>query len=91
MGLTTSQKVKKILDNCYGVLAIEMMAAAQALDLRGKNMGKGTSAAHKVVRKYVDFLDDDRPLYKDNNRMVELLKTDEILNEVENVLGKELN
>ena len=38
-----------------------------------------------------DSLDDDRPLYKDNNRMVELLKTDEILNAVENVLGKELN
>ena len=91
MGLTTSQKVKKILDNCYGVLAIEMMAAAQALDLREKKPGKGTSAAHRIVRKYVDFLDDDRPLYKDNNRMVELLKTDEILNAVENVLGKELN
>ena len=91
MGLTTSQKVKKILDNCYGVLAIEMMAAAQALDLRGKNLGKGTSAAHKVVRKYVEFLDDDRPLYKDNNRMVELLKTDEIIDAVENVLGKKLN
>ena len=91
MGLTTSQKVKKILDNCYGVLAIEMMAAAQALDLREKKPGKGTTAAHGVVRKYVDFLDDDRPLYKDNNRMVELLKTDEILNAVENVLGKELN
>ena len=91
MGLTTSQKVKKILDNCYGVLAIEMMAAAQALDLREMKPGKGTSAAHRIVRKYVDFLDDDRPLYKDNNRMVELLKTDEILNAVENVLGKELN
>ena len=91
MGLTTSQKVKKILDNCYGVLAIEMMAAAQALDLREKKPGKGTTAAHGVVRKYVDFLDDDRPLYKDNNRMVELLKTDEILNAVENILGKELN
>jgi histidine ammonia-lyase len=91
MGLTTSQKVKKILDNCYGVLAIEMMAAAQALDLREKKSGKGTSAAHEVVRKYVDFLDDDRPLYKDNNRMVELLKTDEILDAVENVLGKKLN
>ena len=91
MGLTTSQKVKKILDNCYGVLAIEMMAAAQALDLREMKPGKGTSAAHRIVRKYVDFLDDDRPLYKDNNRMVELLKTDEILDAVENVLGKELN
>ena len=91
MGLTTSQKTKKILDNCYGVLAIEMMAAAQALDLREKKSGKGTSAAHGVVRKYVDFLDDDRPLYKDNNRMVELLKSDEVIEAVESELGTELN
>ena len=54
-------------------------------------MGKGTSAAHKVVRKYVDFLDDDRPLYKDNNRMVELLKTDEVIEAVESELETELN
>ncbi|MEE3242204.1 MAG: aromatic amino acid ammonia-lyase [Candidatus Thermoplasmatota archaeon] len=91
MGLTTSQKVKKILDNCYGVLAIEMMAAAQALDIRDKKLGKGTGAAHRVVRKYVDFLEEDRPLYKDNNRMVELLKSDEVIDAVENVLGRELN
>ena len=44
-----------------------------------------------VVRKYVDFLDDDRPLYKDNNRMVELLKSDEVIEAVENELGTELN
>ncbi len=90
MGLTTSQKVRKILDNSYGVLAIEMMAAAQALDIRGGKMGKGTSIAHKVIRKYVDYLDEDRPLYRDNNRMVELLKSNEILDAVEQELG-ELN
>jgi len=87
MGLTTSQKVRKILDNSYGVLAIEMMAAAQALDIRGDKMGKGTSIAHKVIRKYVDYLDEDRPLYRDNNRMVELLKSNEILDTVEKELG----
>ena len=91
MGLTTNQKVKKILDNCYGVLGIEMMAAAQALEIRGKNMGKGTSVAHKIIRKYVDYLDDDRPLYNDHNAMVKLLKSNEILESVENKLGKELN
>ena len=71
--------------------AIEMMAAAQALDIRDKKLGKGTGAAHRVVRKYVDFLEEDRPLYKDNNRMVELLKSDEVIDAVENVLGRELN
>ena len=68
-----------------------MMASAQALDIRGKKLGKGTAAAHRVVRKYVDFLEDDRPLYKDNNRMVELLKSDEVIEEVENELENELN
>ena len=88
MGLTTSQKVKKILDNCYGVLAIEMMAAAQALDIRKKAMGKGTSVAHRIIRKYVEYLDDDRPLHKDHNTMVKLLKSNEILETVEKELGK---
>jgi len=88
MGLTTSQKVKKILDNCYGVLAIEMMAAAQALDIRKKPMGKGTSIAHGIIRKYVEYLDDDRPLHKDHNAMVKLLKSNEILEAVEKELGK---
>jgi len=91
MGLTTSQKVKKILDNCYGVLSIEMMAAAQALDIRRKTMAKGTSIAHRIIRKYVKYLDDDRPLYKDHNTMVKLLKSNEILEAVEEELGKELN
>tara|TARA_B100000686_G_scaffold115465_1_gene122839 strand:+ start:10598 stop:12139 length:1542 start_codon:yes stop_codon:yes gene_type:complete len=88
MGLTTSQKTKQILDNCYGVLAIEMMAAAQALDIRRKGMGKGTSIAHRIIREHVEYLDEDRPLYKDHNAMVKLLKSNEILEAVENELGK---
>jgi len=88
MGLTTSQKTKQILDNCYGVLAIEMMAAAQALDIRGKGMGKGTSIAHRIIREHVEYLDEDRPLYKDHNTMVKLLKSNKILETVENELGK---
>ena len=88
MGLTTCQKVKQIMDNCFAVLGIEMMAAAQALDIRKGNLGKGTSIAHRVIRKYVDYLDEDRPLYKDHNTMVELLKSNEILETVEKELGE---
>jgi len=57
------------------------------LVIRGGKMGRGTSIAHKVIRKYVDYLDEDRPLYRDNNRMVELLKSNEILDTVEKELG----
>ncbi len=88
MGMNTAIKNFQILDNAYGVLGIEIMAAAQALDFREYNFGKGTKTAHKVVRKYVDFLDIDRPLYKDHNSMKDLIKSCEILNEVEKEIGK---
>ena len=90
MGLTTSQKTKQILDNCYGVLAIEMMAAAQALDMRKKRMGVGTSIAHKIIRENIDYLDEDRPLYNDHNKMVDILKSERIIDEVESKLNIEL-
>ena len=91
MGLTTCQKARQIMDNCFGVIGIEMMAAAQALDIRGGKLGKGTSIAHNVIRKYVDYLDEDRPLHRDHNAMVKLLKTNEIIDAVEEGLGTKLN
>ena len=87
MGMNTAIKNNQILDNAYGILGIEIMAAAQALDFREYKFGKGTVTAHKVVRKYVDFLEIDRPLYTDHNSMKELVKTCEILIEVENEIG----
>jgi histidine ammonia-lyase len=41
----------------------------------------------QVIRKYVDFLDIDRPLYKDHNRIKEVVKSCEILYAVENAIG----
>jgi histidine ammonia-lyase len=87
MGMNTAIKTGQILDNAYGVLGIELMAAAQALDLRDFNPGRGVQAAHRVVRRYVDRLDEDRPLYPDHNRMKELVQSCEILEEVEKAVG----
>jgi histidine ammonia-lyase len=88
MGLNTAIKNGQILDNAYGVLGIEFMAAAQALDFREFTPGKGTSKAREVIRKYVEHLHVDRPLYNDHNTMKELVKRGEILEEVEKVVGK---
>jgi histidine ammonia-lyase len=90
MGMNTAIKNFQIMDNAYGVLGIEFMAAAQALDLRDYNFGKGVTKAKEVIRKYVDFLDVDRPLYPDHTKMKELVESCEILEEVEKVVG-ELN
>ncbi len=87
MGMNTAIKNFQIMDNAYGVLGIEFMAAAQALDFREYNFGKGVQKAKEIIRKYVDFLDIDRPLYPDHTRMKELVKSIEILQEVENEVG----
>ncbi len=87
MGMNTAIKNAQILDNAYGVLGIEFMAAAQALDFRDFNPGKGVVAAKKIIRKYVEHLDEDRPLYNDHTRMKELVMSCEILSEVEKVVG----
>ncbi|NPA68656.1 MAG: aromatic amino acid lyase [Chlorobi bacterium] len=87
MGMNTAIKNFQILDNAYGILGIEFMAAAQALDFRNYKFGKGVTEAKKIIRKHVDFLDIDRPLYKDHTKMKELVKSCEILNEVENKIG----
>ncbi len=87
MGMNTALKNFQILDNAYGVLGIEFMAAAQAMDFRDYKFGVGTQLAHDVIRRYVEFLDVDRPLYKDHNTMKDLVKRGEILDEVEAKLG----
>ena len=87
MGMNTALKNFEILDNAYGILGIEMMAAAQALDFREYNFGKGVTRAKEVIRKYVEFLDVDRPLYDDHNAMKKLVKSCEILDEVEKRVG----
>jgi len=87
MGMNTAIKNAQILDNAYGVLGIEFMAAAQALDFRDFNFGKGVKAAHRVIRKYVEHLDEDRPLHRDHTGMKELVKSCEILEAVEKETG----
>jgi len=88
MGMNTALKNQQILDNAYGILGIEFMAAAQALDYRKFTNGEGVTLAHSVIRKYVEFLDIDRPLYNDHNRMKALIKSGEILDTIEEKFGK---
>ncbi len=87
MGMNTALKNGQILDNAYGVLGIEFMAAAQALDFRQHQFGKGVQVAKKIIRKYVPFLDEDRPLYPDHTKMKALVKSAEILEAVEAEVG----
>ena len=73
MGMNTALKNLQILDNAYGVLGIEFMAGAQALDFREFTPGQGVQAARDVIRRHVAHLDVDRPLHADHNTMKALV------------------
>jgi histidine ammonia-lyase len=57
------------------------------LDFREFTPGKGTQKAREVIRRYVKHLDIDRPLHPDHNAMKALVKSGEILQDVEQAVG----
>ena len=87
MGMNTAIKNFQIIDNAYGIIGIELMAAAQALDFRTHKLGYGVCEAKKIIRSHVHFLDEDRPLYKDHDTMKAILKKGDISRKIEDVLG----
>jgi histidine ammonia-lyase len=87
MGMNTALKNGQILDNACGILGIEFMAAAQALDFRDFTFGRGVAKAREVVRRHVPHLEEDRPLYPDHNTMKALVKACGILEAVEAEVG----
>ena len=49
MGTIASRHARDILDNARKVLAMEILASAQAIDLRGKKkLGKGTEVVIRI-------------------------------------------
>jgi histidine ammonia-lyase len=65
-----ASRLQRIVDNLYGIVAIELMHAAQAIDLRLRAdpslpLGAGTRNLFKDFRGVVPFLDRDRPLTPD--------------------------
>jgi histidine ammonia-lyase len=91
MGWTTALKTRQIIDNAQAVVAIELLAGAQAIDFRAPlKPGRGVAAAHEVIRKHAAHLEEDRPLYDDINTLKEVVQSGEILDAVEKAVG-ELN
>jgi histidine ammonia-lyase len=87
MGMNGALKGRQVLENANGILGIEMIAAAQALDFREFTPGKGTIAAKAAVRKVVEHLEEDRPLFTDHNNMAAAVKACSVLEAVEGEIG----
>ncbi|MGC9988588.1 MAG: aromatic amino acid lyase, partial [Terriglobales bacterium] len=74
MGMTAANKLKRVVENTRNTLAIEAMAAAQAIDfLAPLKTSKPLQQAHAAIRGVCRTMDKDRVMYQDFARLAELI------------------
>lgn len=74
MGMTAALKLRRIVENTRNVLAIEAMAAAQALDfLLPLKTSKRGQAAQAAIRSAFPPMEKDRVIYEDMARVAALI------------------
>ena len=87
MGMHAGLHALRALDNVERIAGIELLIAAQALDLReGFEFGEGTKKARDLLREYVDFMEKDRVLAPDVEKAIELVRDGTLWNALEPVL-----
>ena len=88
MGVHAALKAQTTLENVETVLAIELMCAAQGLDLRRPLRSSAPiEAAHEVVRTQVSKLEHDRILHPDIVNTVSIIRSNRLLEAVESHIG----
>jgi histidine ammonia-lyase len=89
MGAAAAIKARNAVGNAMQVLAIELLAACQALDLRAPlQPGPATGAAHQLVRQVVPKLVNDRILASDIAAAGRLIESGEVVRAAERVAGE---
>jgi histidine ammonia-lyase len=94
MGTIAARKAMKIVENVRNVLAIELLCATQAIDLRRAKMGrstklgKGTQVVYELVRKQVPQIVEDRILSDDVKTLAKLIDSGQLARAVEEWVGE---
>ncbi|MGA8431683.1 MAG: histidine ammonia-lyase [Candidatus Sulfotelmatobacter sp.] len=83
MGMTAAIKLKRVVENTRNVLAIEAMAAAQAIDFyllaeKPLKASKRGQTAHAAIRAVCATMEKDRVMYKDFARLAELIASGKV-------------
>jgi len=87
MGTIAARKARDIIRNAERVVATEILAACQAIDFREDyTLGKGTKVAYESVRNVVNFIENDVVMYKEIDKVTDLLRSGELANKVEEVV-----
>ena len=88
MGTIGARKAREILGNARKVLAMEILGACQGIDLReNKGLGIGTTEAYNVIRDQITKVEDDRIMYIDINACEDIVKSNILVEKVEEKLG----
>ena len=79
MGTISARMTRDLVGKVWKLAAIQALALAQAADLRGGDlMGGDYRKLHQLVRGVSPKLTNDRPLFEDIPRVVELLRSPEV-------------
>jgi histidine ammonia-lyase len=89
---TAARHLTEVIDNLWKIVAIELIVAAQALDLRLQSMpqakpGVGTAAAHQYIRKFVPFRAIDKPFTEVIEALSKILCNGDLIKTVEKAVG----
>jgi histidine ammonia-lyase len=93
MGATAARQARQIADNVERILAIELFAAAQAIDFRRKvlgpqaRLGSGTMPAYELIRQNVPFLAHDEAMYPHIEAVRKLVASRELARAVADALA----
>ena len=73
--MTSARHARECVALAEQVVALEVLCAAQALDLRAPlRPGSGSAAALAAVRERVSFLEEDRELWQDIGAVTDLVR-----------------
>lgn len=89
MGTIGARKARTIVNHAQHVVSIELLCAGQAADFGNvDDLGVGSKIAYDILREKVDFMENDVIFYKDMDKSFEIIESGELLEKVENKLGK---
>lgn len=90
MGTIAARKAGEILKNARRIVATEILAACQALDLKPENheLGKGTKIAYDLFRQEVKLIEDDKDIeiYEELNKASAVIENPKFLEKIEDVV-----
>lgn len=77
MGAWAARKAQKVVSNVAKVLGMELMAAAQGVDLlRPLRSTEPLERIHALIRRKIEFVSQDRSFYQDQISVGELIESD---------------